>query len=314
VRASLSRAPAQEKRRLVPARPAVRTGAAAPGRPAAFGAAFATVPVRSGGGAILQRAPLNPGEREPVPRGTGATLPFREATELADCIRIMGEANADFCRQEVLGEPQPPRPTHHQLPGITTPLPINVGLNPDATASLRVNAIDVVFEPDAQTTDVNLTGRGETTFQASTFAIHYKAAQDRVTSFTGPGPVTIRIRTTYGPGATPTGPSEYGRGTTAADIAAGTTSLGFHEGSHGTDFLEFMGAHPFPRFVGRVGMTVAQFEAAMAAYTAARDRYAKDMESFSEQRSHCVGRTIDQYNAAQGMQTAICTPAPQANP
>ncbi|HLB71706.1 MAG TPA: DUF4157 domain-containing protein [Candidatus Methanoperedens sp.] len=38
----------------------------------------------------------------------GSTLPYREATELAECIRIMGEENRDYCRAEVLGEkPEP---------------------------------------------------------------------------------------------------------------------------------------------------------------------------------------------------------------
>ncbi|MEK6321046.1 MAG: DUF4157 domain-containing protein [Acidobacteriota bacterium] len=39
----------------------------------------------------------------------GTTLPYREATELATCIRIMGEGNTDYCRQVVLGEK--PKPT-----------------------------------------------------------------------------------------------------------------------------------------------------------------------------------------------------------
>lgn len=45
---------------------------------------------------------------KPFNREGGSTLPYREATELAECIRIMGEENASYCRQEVLGEtPQP---------------------------------------------------------------------------------------------------------------------------------------------------------------------------------------------------------------
>ena len=45
----------------------------------------------------------------PAPGGnTGDTLPFREATELLECIRIMGEASRDYCREVVLGEkPEP---------------------------------------------------------------------------------------------------------------------------------------------------------------------------------------------------------------
>lgn len=34
----------------------------------------------------------------------GSTLPYREAKELAECIRIMGPDSAAYCRQEVLGE------------------------------------------------------------------------------------------------------------------------------------------------------------------------------------------------------------------
>ncbi|HEY2290598.1 MAG TPA: DUF4157 domain-containing protein [Thermoanaerobaculia bacterium] len=41
---------------------------------------------------------------------SGGTLPYREATELLKCIKIMGEDQAEYCRQEVLGE-QPIRPT-----------------------------------------------------------------------------------------------------------------------------------------------------------------------------------------------------------
>lgn len=38
----------------------------------------------------------------------GSTLPYREATELLKCIRIMGEENRDYCREVVLGEkPEP---------------------------------------------------------------------------------------------------------------------------------------------------------------------------------------------------------------
>jgi hypothetical protein len=43
------------------------------------------------------------------PKGdTGSTLPYREATEMANCVRIMGEANEAYCRQTVLGEPPTP--------------------------------------------------------------------------------------------------------------------------------------------------------------------------------------------------------------
>ena len=43
-------------------------------------------------------------------RRPGSTLPYREATEYAECLRIMGEENREYCREEVLGERPPPPP------------------------------------------------------------------------------------------------------------------------------------------------------------------------------------------------------------
>src|SRR5690606_2411859 len=37
-------------------------------------------------------------------------LPYLEATELTECMQLMGEENKEYCRQEVLGE-VPPRPS-----------------------------------------------------------------------------------------------------------------------------------------------------------------------------------------------------------
>lgn len=67
-----------------------------------------TLPAFShGGGSLLQRAPLGDfparSKQKLLPRHS-STLPYREATELAKCIQIMGEGSRDYCRQEVLGE------------------------------------------------------------------------------------------------------------------------------------------------------------------------------------------------------------------
>lgn len=52
----------------------------------------------------------------------GGTLPYREATELAECIRIMGDA--DYCRHEVLGDPLPP---YLQKSTVSGPTALNNG-------------------------------------------------------------------------------------------------------------------------------------------------------------------------------------------
>lgn len=73
----------------------------------------------SGSRAILQRAAV--GSDGPDPADRGGTLPYGEATELLECIRIMGQENAAYCRQEVLGEqPQPiPPPPPCSPTGLT---------------------------------------------------------------------------------------------------------------------------------------------------------------------------------------------------
>jgi Domain of unknown function (DUF4157) len=58
---------------------------------------------------------MNPMEERASPsreprRHARSTLPYHQAAELAECIRIMGDANAAYCRQIVLGEAPPPSP------------------------------------------------------------------------------------------------------------------------------------------------------------------------------------------------------------
>ena len=89
---------------------------------------------QTGGGAgrlsakTIQRVPIdfdnNLRERHRYP------LPYREATELLKCIKIMGEKNAAYCRREVLGEedgttatPSVPPVTPTPAPTQTTPTP-----------------------------------------------------------------------------------------------------------------------------------------------------------------------------------------------
>lgn len=57
------------------------------------------------GGSRIQRIPE---DQDPSGRSRGGTLPYRQAKDLADCLRIMGDANRDYCYQEVLGEEPPP--------------------------------------------------------------------------------------------------------------------------------------------------------------------------------------------------------------
>lgn len=105
---------------------------------------------------------------------------------------------------------------------------------------------------------------------------------------------TIPIQTVYGPSAKPTDRSLYGRGTTATDIANKDTSLGFHESCHREDYLDYLQNHPLPRFTGKVGQTVAEFEKASRAFEKAFKKYWKDMDDYSFRRTDEVGYTRTQ--------------------
>lgn len=272
---------------------------------------------RADGGKQLRRLPdMGAGQADPAHiRSHGGTLPYREATELQECVRIMGADSADYCREQVLGEhPDPPRFT--QVAGITSPQPRGTRARADGSTHFTVGNVVTTFQPDAQTTDTRLNGRAETRIVLRWGAIHYRTdGANRITSFTGPGIAQATIQTTYGAGATPTGTSGYGRGTTAADRSAGHTSLGFHEGNHGIDFMDYLGSHPFPAFGGSKGMTETAFQAAIATYTAAANSYYASIQDYSVQNTDCAGFTIDQSNAAAASanggtaQATMCRPA-----
>lgn len=260
-----------------------------------------------GTASVIQRLPFDP--TNPEQRHPGSTLPYREATELVECIRIMGQENRDYCRQEVLGE-APPQPTHVNIPGISTPQPFGTQANAAGTTNLNVGGVSVVFLPDTTSTEPAMANRAQTSFSISAYNINYQGSGGRVTSFTGPGGTTITIVTTYGAGVSAASTSGYGRGTTAADTQVGNTSLGFHEGRHGLDFMQFLNAHPFPQFTGAIGMSIQAFEQAMQTYAATRQQFNDDMDRFSETNTDCVGTTIDQFNAANGQHTTICQQQP----
>jgi hypothetical protein len=263
--------------------------------PASMPGAFAPSPASRG---FLRRVPdLGGGQGGEERRRHDGMLSYRESTELLECTRIMGEDNADYCREQVLGE-KTERPRFKQVAGITSPQPYGTKARADGSTNFTVGNVVVTFLPDTATTDVAKTGAAETTIDIAHGGIHFTSKQGKIDTFTGPGPAEATIRTTYGPGATASGTSGYGRGTTVDDKTAGTTSLGFHEGQHGVDFQDFLATHRFPTFTGTKGMTENAFKGAMTTYFSAADAFSASIRSYSEQKTDCVGFTIDQANAA----------------
>lgn len=230
-----------------------------------------------------------------------------EAASIAEQVADHGLARITSASPVGLQRQQQGRaPALQQIPGISTPLERTARPRQGGGRTLTMNGVTVIVLPDVHSSDESMRGRAETTIQFNDYDIQAKTRGDRVRSFTGPGGVTATIQTTYGPGVSATSGSAYGRGTTSADTKAGRTSLGFHEGRHGRDYIEFLRAHRHPRFTGRVGMTAEQFQAAMDAYNTAVTQYQQDIDQFSKARTDCVGTTIDEHMRSQGVASTIC--------
>ena len=192
-----------------------------------------------------------------------------------------------------------------RVAGITADVPTEAQVDRRGRASFTVGQVNVIVLPDRR----NNARRAETTIQFSPFRISDRTRGGRVTSFTGPGQPVATIQTIFGRGLRPDVPSAYGRGTTPEDVAAGTTTLGFHEGSHARDYLRFLRENPYPQFTGAVGMSVRDFNTAMADYAREVGQYAADLNAASLHGTDCVGTTIDQDNAQRGVRAGVqCTP------
>lgn len=209
---------------------------------------------------------------------------------------------------------------HHQVAGITTPIPEGLTANA-ATRNVEFNAngFAVTIAPDIVSTALQTSGETGITIKwpaSGSYRWQSQGGKKRVISFVGPQPPAVRIQTSYRPGVQASGPSGYGRGTTPQDRAGGqvnsaATSLGFHEGSHGLAYVEYLNRNPPPVFGGKVGMTVGEFKAAIAAWQREQAAYTAKINDHSLEAVDCVGTTIDQYHkahAAPGKKVKLVCP------
>lgn len=209
--------------------------------------------------------------------------------------------------------------SHSTVAGISTP--IAAGRTPAArtgVVSFASNGFQITIAPDR--TSPSMRNRAETTVDLSWGRISARLGREGrrtvVTRITGPPTPTARIQTTYGRGVSATSTSGYGRGTTAADVAGGavdprSTELGFHEGTHGLDYVAFLESHAPPVFTGAVGDTAAEFRAALTQWRSDVRAYAEDIDRDSEVRTDCVGTTIDDFNrsrAGRGQRVTLACP------
>ena len=87
-------------------------------------------------------SPQTASEEQETVRHRGSTLPFRQATELAECIRIMGQESMAYCRQTVLGE-APPAPVAAPLALAVNPAEVQ----PRATGGVERATVTVTNAP-----------------------------------------------------------------------------------------------------------------------------------------------------------------------
>lgn len=172
---------------------------------------------------------------------------------------------------------------------ISTPVPAKTPRLKDGSAVLSIQGVKVIIEPDAVSEEK---GNGAITAlipAGGDFPSYKTNADGTMKTAPGPAPLVVRIKTTYQAGADPDADSAYGRGTTPEDKKSGNTSLRFHEGSHGTDFLNYLRTHPLPKFTGKAGIPEADYLKARQDYLNAVSQYFQDADADSEMKTDCVG-------------------------
>lgn len=177
---------------------------------------------------------------------------------------------------------------------ISTPLPKDAEMRKDGAALLAVADVQVIVKPDRVSKNPRLKG-AKTSFALAMKPPKATFKNNQLVALVSPK-ITVTIQTTYGPKADPEADSAYGKGTTDEDKQAGHTSLQFHEGSHGLDYIAFIQQNP-PNLNATVGMDKADYQQSLNDFRKLMKSYAKNMDNFSKQRTDCVGTTIDQAGA-----------------
>lgn len=279
------------------------------------------------GGATLRRLPIDlvamdqpfegsvdrpPGQFGDKQMPGRSVMTYAEARALMECIKVIGTddiARAE-CAESVLGVPVP---EWKSVPGISSPVPFRAGVATTGEATTRIGPVNLTILPDATSSDAAMANAAKTEINvpplpAGTNFVDWVSNGGKVSSFTFNQDVfAISIQTTYGPGASAGVPSGYGRGTTAGDKAGPPTStLGFHEGEHGRDFVTYLQSNAYPVFGGKTGQTDDVFRGHVVTFKNAVGAYILTMSRLSELRTDCAGKSIDTSNAEKGKITTMC--------
>lgn len=172
--------------------------------------------------------------------------------------------------------------------GAVEKLQINVGSN--VTINVLPDGIDNTIKTPGQTSvKDNLPKAWFYTVDTNGTILEFYRDKKHTTKLTMPSTIQFTVQTFYKQGVDKTDPSAYGRGTTDADKEAGNTSLQFHEGSHGTDYVNALKGFSFPASIAPGVVTESEFNDMMA--------FLKTLDEMSEQSTDEVGYTQSQYYA-----------------
>jgi hypothetical protein len=197
-----------------------------------------------------------------------------------------------------------PHPSH-TVAGMTTPIPDDVTVKTRrGRVQFNLNGFDVTVSPDIRV-------RSQRTPGLTSYHIGWGGVSGRfrrtgagttVVRLSGPATPVVTLLTSFTRGANTANTSGYGRGTTKEDqagakVTPASGSVAFHESRHSQVVLDFLRSNPPPKFGGKVGDTVAQFNTAMTQWQAAVVAYAARLEKVDTAQVHCVGFTVDEFNA-----------------
>lgn len=182
----------------------------------------------------------------------------------------------------------------------STPLP--EGVEPDKKSKVaKFNSGDFVIKvkPDKKLKKASKTVAkdGAVTSGSIKAKVKVKKSKGKIISVTITKELTIQ--TTYGHKADPEATSVYGRGTTEDDQEAGNTSLRFHEGSHGQDYINYVNTNPFPEIVIEEPLTQKEYNVLFKEWKKQVKEYKDDMQTQSKNDTDEVGHTLTEELAGE---------------
>lgn len=180
-----------------------------------------------------------------------------------------------------------PVSTAHAAPGVqrdtSTPLPEDAVINKKSkVATFKSGDFNVVVKPDkkAKKGAKGVKENGAVTYGNISASIKPVVVKGKVVSVIIKRKLTIQ--TTYGHKADPEADSAYGKGHIKKDRDEGNTSLRFHEGSHGQDFINYVSGMPFPTIAIEDPITVKEYKKLLKEWKDDVKTFQRDMEGMSK--------------------------------